>query len=897
MPNTSTSQASPECFAVECNFPRQLAPAEIERVREYAAAEVYRVLVEAQGGLYEGDPDRDIKALPFGESIITMVEEGESMTRGEMMRRQLEVALRYLVQSLEVDGQICGDEEQGIMGVRLPVRRVRQQGRHHVLVRTKNSWGSTDFSEPDLQERLRKQFTGMDSEGRIHFDREGYERTLREFLSLPPDTSADLPVLNEEDHVDLFDRRGHFIGRALVRDVAGDQIRLHLPGSIHLRPGCTMRKKSNRRSLEAYRGIVHDYCCKLGIEYAIEDRDGQPYQWRLAQGNEEETGGPSAPPKSHRIGGLSIPEQVFFGRADEEEVARRVDTDERAMRGFGPEDIPRTLADDPEQCTAFALGAVGYPCYLIQGPPGTGKTTVASELARSFQRKGLKTLILSHSNRGLDVLLRAARKRGVNVHRGGAEVGVCARDLQDVFIRRGLTYPHRADFLESQFDEAAYAQACGQHVAGPGLSPPKREDFMKPVLDRAAWRAAWQEFDRKKQEIIDQLKEEEGLVAGVTLNSLISDEIIEALEFDVVIVDEASKGYIHEMLPALAKAGKQIIFIGDHKQLGNIEMPSHFKAFLEDSKVPVHKRESGDRDFETSWDRELRDAEKAEEAGDDPEQRIGKAEVQDFDDGPFQFMAERTSLPQVMLRTNRRSLENIVALVGHAGYGGRLKAGRRDPTNPDNKGKLVWVDTSARPDRYQRSSGVSKVNPLEARLIARRLYRECRKGALAAGNFGVITMYRAQGTQVRKKAKKIRMTDPRERAEFLTLLQGSIATVDAFQGSERNAIHLATTRSNDDGNVGFLDNVRRINVGCSRARDMLVIYGDRSTLIDNNPDPESRAYFEVAYEVCRLRGQIVDVFPSLPGGATPEAQKSQTHAAKLRRARRRWKRQHRTEEV
>ncbi len=850
-----------EGYPIEYNLPRPLTSIQIQEIRRNTVLEARR----AFDGTCRGAMDAD-NPPPFGEKIV---EEGNGEElpekRLEAVRKQLEVSLRYLDQSLEIDAQLCGNEHQGIPGVRLPVLRAKRRG-NRCVVETRNTWGSTDYREPEQQDRLKKQFTVTDAQGQPHLEKEKYEAALAELIAVPPDTSSDMPVINEEDQLDIFDANNHFIGRAVVKEVAGNALRLHVHPGLHLKKGCFMRKRSCRKALVAHKNVVRNYCKLLGCENDMRDREGQPYAWGL-----EQTDLAAKAPRYFSwepARSLSAAEQEFFGTYDHSFVQR--------MREMKDEEIPRGIVDDPEQSVAFALGAMGHPCHLIQGPPGTGKTMVASHLAQHFQSKGISTLILSHSNRGLDVLLLAAKKRGVAVHRGGTEAGVCDKNLQDTFIRSGLAHPRRSDFLKQGFDRQAFdralllyrraSQSASSSSSTNDAAPPKREDFLRPMLDETGWKKAWEDFDERKQEIIARLQQERGCVAGVTLNSLMTDEIIQALAFDVVIVDEASKGYLYEMLPALQKAGKQIIFIGDHKQLGNIEIPSHLKRFLEDARGG-----------------ELNTAAEVTER-----KRIGKEEVEAFDQGPFQFLSEQTSMPRVMLRTNRRSLPHLVALVSHAGYGGKLKAGRIDREHPENGGELQWVDTAKRPDKFELASGSSKVNRVEAGLIARKVLKDNRKGVLTAGNFGVISMYRAQGNLIRERARTLLASDP-HRDELLRLLSRNILTVDASQGSERDRVYVATTRSNPNGTIGFLEKVNRVNVGCSRARDALTIFGDSETLIEKNPDPQSKAYFRVAHEICRLRGAIHNTFSDVASQAKPEALKRQTHAARRNRERRAWK--------
>lgn len=832
--------AALQALDVEFNLPRELTTADIAEIRGKTIEEVLRVMLDDSRDSFP--PSQG--SMPFGEPIVEKATESERENLRVEWIKQLIVSLRYVDQLLEIDEQICGDKNTDSPGIRLPVYHVRKRGSHQVELLTHNAWGSTDYRDPALQLQLRKQFTSVSTDGILQFDSDGYHAALNSFLASPPDTSADLAVLGEEDRVDIFDADGKFVSQGVVSDVSGGTVLLNLHGNIVPKEGFSMRKKSDRRSILKYKQYVHSMMQRLEIDTMVVDRNGQQYEWeerKKRRGNEYD---------SYEEEGLSEVEAAFF-HTNTFATDSKINYDVQYDRGIGQRDIPIALLSDSEQAVAFALGGMEHPCMVIQGPPGTGKTTVASHLAKYFQEQGKKTLILSHSNRGLDVLLKAIKKHGVNVHRGGTESRVCDQELQENFIRKNLKHPRKSDYTFMRVDAVAFRKAKEKWNAETGLPEPTEADFRSPMLDKDLWKDAWEAFDREKKQIATELECDRRLVAGVTLNSLISDEILELIHFDVVIVDEASKAHLHEFLPALEKAGKQIIFIGDHKQLGNIDIPRGVKNFLQDSKASEHSF-------------------------------IDETAVEDFEKGPFEMMAEKGALAKVMLRTNRRSLPGIVELVSKAGYDGRLKAGRIDEDHPENIGQLLWVDTKSREGREEQSAGTSKVNKLEARLVARRLLREHRKEKKVRGETGVITMYRPQGKLVRKNLRKLRTEDEGEKVELMNALRGNIATVDSFQGSERKDIHILTTRSNDRDAVGFLQNVSRVNVAFSRAQDSMTVYGDSRTLIEGNPDQRSAAYFQIAHETCRKLGRVIDLSESV----RPEIQKSQTHSAKRQRARR-----------
>ena len=88
----------------------------------------------------------------------------------------------------------------------------------------------------------------------------------------------------------------------------------------------------------------------------------------------------------------------------------------------------------------------------------------------------------------------------------------------------------------------------------------------------------------------------------------------------------------------------------------------------------------------------------------------------------------------------------------------------------------------------------------------------------------------------------------------------SVGTVDSFQGQERDIIAISLTRSNPHGEIGFLADIRRMNVGMTRARRKLLLVGDSSTLISNPFFVDLLAYvkriggYRTAWEIADYAG-------------------------------------------
>jgi superfamily I DNA and/or RNA helicase len=126
------------------------------------------------------------------------------------------------------------------------------------------------------------------------------------------------------------------------------------------------------------------------------------------------------------------------------------------------------------------------------------------------------------------------------------------------------------------------------------------------------------------------------------------------------------------------------------------------------------------------------------------------------------------------------------------------------------------------------SYGLSRVNVCEAQLTLqtlRRYFEKIGKERILEERIdvGMISPYKGQVHLLRQLIKHDRWWKP-----FRSLI--TINTVDGFQGQERDVIVISLVRSNAEGDIGFLRDLRRMNVAITRARMKLILIGDRSTL-------------------------------------------------------------------
>ncbi|MFC4529325.1 DEAD/DEAH box helicase [Sphaerisporangium dianthi] len=287
-------------------------------------------------------------------------------------------------------------------------------------------------------------------------------------------------------------------------------------------------------------------------------------------------------------------------------------------------------------------------------------------------------------------------------------------------------------------------------------------------------------------------------VVAATCIGTATSKLLADLEFDLAIVDEAGQISTPNLLVPLVRA-RRCILVGDHMQL---------PPYLDDE-----VREWGEN---LARDGLLPPA-AAQEIG----ELLGRSA----------FERLYGTVPpdhQVMLAVQRRMPRQVGEFVSAAFYDGVLRTehagGGGGPlfTSP-----FAMVDTADRPagERRERPAGRGEdgsgrgwVNALEADLIVRLVTRDARHHK----DWAVIVPYRAQAERIRAGLRGT-LGDGRQVAD-------NVGTVDSFQGGERDLIIYGFTRSNPQGAVGFLKELRRLNVAVSRAKRQLVLVGDTTTL-------------------------------------------------------------------
>jgi len=408
---------------------------------------------------------------------------------------------------------------------------------------------------------------------------------------------------------------------------------------------------------------------------------------------------------------------------------------------------------------------------LIHGPPGTGKTTVLVEIVRQAVAKGARVLASAPSNIAVDNMLEKMLDTGLRVVRMGHPARILDSLRHATLSALVAEHPDQKYIEELDIQRAHLVRQLQRLPAGrQGPSSwGERHQIQKEI--NGLWREARDmEFAIGKQILAtaDVVLTTHGGIA----------KTITKKPFDLLIMDEASQATEPLSWIPITQA-KKVVFAGDAFQLP----PT---IYSEEAK----KKGLGITLFERL-------------------QKILPEEV------------------QTLLRIQYRMHETIMGFSSQQFYNGTLQADEsvRTHTIEELPGiqpstvtckPLMFVDTvGAGYEEAWNDLLESRENEGEAKL-ALYLYQQLRDSGVPAKSIALLTPYVAQARLLKQ------MAGYDEGIE--------IGSIDGYQGREKEAIILSLVRSNDRGEVGFLGDTRRMNVGMTRARRLLIVLGDSSTL-------------------------------------------------------------------
>ena len=428
---------------------------------------------------------------------------------------------------------------------------------------------------------------------------------------------------------------------------------------------------------------------------------------------------------------------------------------------------------------------------IVHGPPGTGKTTTLVEAINETLMRESQVLVCAQSNMAVDWISEKLVDRGINVLRIGNPTRVNDKML-------GFTYERR---FESHPD---YPQlwAIRKAIRELRKNRKKGSENYHQKMDRLKSRATEIEL-RINAELFGEAR----VIACTLVGS--AHHLLEGMKFGTLFIDEAAQALEAACWIPMKRASR-VILAGDHCQL-----PPTVKSIA------------------------------ALRAG------LGKTLME--------RIAENKPEVVTLLKIQYRMNDEIMRFSSDWFYGGKVESAPQIKYRSvlDYDHPITWIDTSneenqitiegedAPEDSASASSAANqnsdlnfkeqfvgesfgRINKAEAELtlltLAEYFTKISKRRVLEERiDVGIISPYRAQVQYLKKLIKKYEFFKPYRRLI-------SVNTVDGFQGQERDVILISLVRSNDEGQIGFLKDLRRMNVAMTRARMKLIILGNKETM-------------------------------------------------------------------
>jgi len=490
-------------------------------------------------------------------------------------------------------------------------------------------------------------------------------------------------------------------------------------------------------------------------------------------------------------GAENIGVQLFF---DETSYKTMFEALDRVIRAKGRLGYLRDLFYSRQLAETFSFASLHFPYLnptqeeavnkvlrakdvaIVHGPPGTGKTTTLVEAIYETLRRENQVLVCAQSNMAVDWISEKLVDRGVNVLRIGNPTRVNDKMLSFTYERRFEAHP--------DYDQL---WAIRKAIRDLRCHRKRGDEKYHQKLERLKERATELEI-----RINAQLFGEARVIASTLVGS--ANRLLEGQKFGTLFIDEAAQALEAACWIPIRRVSR-VVVAGDHCQL-----PPTIKSFA------------------------------ALKAG------LGKTLMERI----VENHPETVTLLKVQYRMN----EEIMRFSSDWFYGNQVESAPEVKYRSilDLDIPMTWIDTSEMRNEEVGSGNddyslfkeefvgesFGRINKAEAELTLLALenyFKKIGKQRILDERLdvGVISPYRSQVQYLRRLFKKREFFKP-----YRSLI--SVNTVDGFQGQERDIILISLVRANDEGQIGFLRDLRRMNVAITRARMKLIILGDASTM-------------------------------------------------------------------
>lgn len=434
------------------------------------------------------------------------------------------------------------------------------------------------------------------------------------------------------------------------------------------------------------------------------------------------------------------------------------------------------------QNTAVQKIVAAKDIAIIHGPPGTGKTTTLVQAIRQTLLTEKQVLVCSSSNTAVDLLTEKLHREGINVLRLGNPARISEEVLMNTLDVKMAAHESYKELKKYRKTAEEYFRMAGKYKRTFG-----REEREQRQLFYMEARKILHEARNLEDYIFEEQFEKAQVIACTPVVS--SGKMMRNKHFSTVFIDEAAQA-LEPMCWIPITRSDRVIFAGDHFQLP-------------------------------------------------PTVKSKKAEVEGLKETLFEQCMHLDNV-SVMLNTQYRMHEHIMNFSNKKFYQNNLiaDASVKDTVLSFDSNELLlhtpvdFIDTAGCGyNEIINPESLSIANPEEALLLIKHLkllleqYSESNKSGKRI-TIGIISPYKEQVQYlINKVAEDEDFNNYRS--------QIAIKTVDGFQGQERDVIYISLVRSNDLKEIGFLNDIRRMNVALTRAKKKLVVIGDSATLANH----------------------------------------------------------------
>ena len=405
---------------------------------------------------------------------------------------------------------------------------------------------------------------------------------------------------------------------------------------------------------------------------------------------------------------------------------------------------------------------------LVHGPPGTGKTTTLVQAVRLLCQTEQTVLVTAPSNTAVDLLTERLFEEGLNVVRVGNISRVEEGLLQHTLDALVAQHPESRNIRKIKVRAAELRRQAQRYRRHYGAEErQEKQDLWQEARELSAW------ANQLEERLIEQILDAAQVITCTLVGA--AHPVLENRKFRTVVVDEAAQALEPATWIPISKASR-VVLTGDPHQL-----PPTVKS------MEAARKGLGITLMEKCLQRLMENS---------------------------------------LLNIQYRMHQAIMGFSNHYFYQNRLLADPSVATRSLQAGDqrpLLFIDTAGCGFEEQVNPAYqSRFNPDEFRILCEHLYFFA--DAFVEKEYpsvAIISPYREQVAYMQENLAN---------DALLQKLPIEVNTIDGYQGQEKDVVYISLVRSNAKGDIGFLQDFRRMNVAMTRARKQLVIIGDSATI-------------------------------------------------------------------